>query len=419
MKISKISAREILDSRGKPTVAASCFLSDGIMAEASVPSGASTGQEEAFELRDKDKDRFYGMGVLLAVSNVNDIIGPALVGMDAKDQIKIDKTICKLDGTENKKNLGANATLAVSMVVARAQAFSDEIELFEYLSVKYKGARGGQYKLPTPMFNILNGGKHAKNNVDVQETMIVPVGLKTFEKKLQAGAEIYHILRNELISEGFSVELGDEGGFAPDFKVNEDVFKQVQKAIKESSYSLSSIKISTDIAAGSFYNEKSKTYQLENGALDLDSKRMIKLIKKWVTCYKLFSIEDGLFENDLNWTELTKEIRPAYSIGDDLLTTHPKKIKNAAKKKMANGVIIKPNQIGTISETLKAIKVAQKNKFKVIVSHRSGETADSFIADLAVAVGANFIKSGAPARSERLAKYNRLLKIEEILDNRS
>lgn len=415
MKIEKITAREILDSRGKPTVAASCELSDGSVAEASVPSGASTGTEEAHELRDNDLGRYGGSGVLNAVSNVCDVISPELIGMDARDQLKIDKKLCHIDATPNKSYLGANAILAVSVAVAKAQALSDGLELFEYFRVKYKGAHGKNYRLPTPMFNILNGGKHAENNVDIQETMIVPVGQKTFSKKLRAGAEIYQTLRNELISEGHAVGLGDEGGFAPDLKSNEDVFKYVERAIKETGYSLGSVRIATDIAADSFYHEKTKTYKLEGGARDLDSKRMILLIAKWVKTFNLISVEDGLFEKDPSWTELTLKIKPAYSIGDDLLVTNPAKIKLAARKKMANGVIIKPNQIGTLSETFEAIKIAQKNKFKVIVSHRSGETSDSFIADLAVAVGADFIKSGAPARSERLAKYNRLLKIEELI----
>jgi enolase len=415
MKISSIKAREILDSRGKPTIAASCELTDGSIAEASVPSGASTGTEEAHELRDGDKKRYGGDGVLKAVSNVNDLIAPEILGFDARDQVKIDKKLCRIDGTPNKSYLGANAILAVSLAVAKAQALSDKLELFEYLAVKYRGAHGKNYKLPTPMFNILNGGKHADNNVDIQETMIVPTGPKSFAAKLRAGAEVYQTLRNELLLEGFPVGLGDEGGFAPNFKSNEETFRYIKKAIKETNYSLKSIRISTDIAADSFYSEKSKTYTLNGEGKNLDSGRMILLISRWVKNYDLLSVEDGLFEKDPNWAKLTASIKPSYSIGDDLLVTNSDKIQKAAKNKEANGVIIKANQIGTVTETLGAIKVAQKNKFKVIVSHRSGETSDSFIADLAVATGADFIKSGAPARSERLAKYNRLLKIEEML----
>lgn len=419
MKIKEIRAREILDSRGKPTVAASCELSDGVLAEASVPSGASTGKEEAYELRDGDKKRFFGMGVLSAVSNIEELIAPELVGMEARDQSGIDQRMCKLDGTKNKDYLGANAILAVSLAVARAQAVSDEVELFEYLATKFQGSRDGYGKIPAPMFNILNGGKHADNNIDIQETMIVPLGPKSFAAKLRAGAEIYQSLRNELISEGYEVGLGDEGGFAPSLRTNEDVFRWAERAVREAGYKTSSVRLSTDIAADSFYDKKSKTYRLESDGRDLDSKRMISLIAGWVRSFNLLSVEDGLYEDDPNWNELTTKIKPAYSVGDDLLVTDQEKIEQAAEKKLANGVIIKLNQVGTLSEALEAIRMAQKKNFKVIVSHRSGETSDPFIADLAVAVGANFIKSGAPARSERLSKYNRLLKIEELIDNKS
>ena len=415
MKIEKITAREILDSRGNPTVAATVYLADGVMAEASVPSGASTGATEAVELRDTTAKRFSGQGVMGAVSNIEKIIGPSLVGQDASFQQKIDKIICDLDGTPEKKKLGANATLAVSLAVARAQATSDDLELFEYLSVKYRGSFGKNFALPTPMFNILNGGKHADNNIDIQETMIVPVGLKTFADKLRAGSEIYHALRGSLASEGYETGLGDEGGFAPSLKDNEEVFHYLQSAVTDAGYNLNKIRISLDVAADSLYNPKSNTYILEGGKKDFDAHRFIKLIFSWVKKYHLFSVEDGLAEEDKKWPELTKTIAPALSIGDDLFTTHSDKINEGVKNHLANGVIIKPNQVGTLTEAFQAIKVAQKNKFKVIISHRSGETEDSFIADLAVAVGADFIKSGAPARSERLAKYNRLLKIEEMI----
>jgi len=416
LKIIEITAREILDSRGNPTVAASCILRDGSFAEVGVPSGASTGEKEAVELRDKDSRRFQGLGVLSAVNSVNEKIAPAITGLDAKNQTLIDRTLCELDGSDNKENLGANAILAVSLAVAKAQAISDELELFEYLKVKYNKIHGGKYKLPTPMFNVLNGGKHAENNIDIQETMIVPVGPKTFFKKLQAGSEIYHTLKNNLLSEGYFVGLGDEGGFAPDFKNNEEVFKAVSKAIADAGYKESSIRISLDVAADSLYNKKTKTYQLLGESKDLDSRRMIILLQKWNKKYNFLSIEDGLFENDSKWPELTATIKPTFSVGDDLLVTNSQKIGLAAKNNLANGVIIKPNQVGTLTETLKAIKVAQSNRFKIIISHRSGETTDSFIADLAVAVGADYIKAGAPARSERLSKYNRLAKIEEVLN---
>lgn len=417
MKIADIRAREILDSRGNPTVSALVSLSDGVVAEASVPSGASTGSSEDVELRDQDKKRYAGLGELRAVENVTNIIAPALIGLDAKDQRKIDKTLCDLDGSENKKNLGANAILAVSLAVARAQSLSDNLELFEYLAVKYRGSFGKKFTLPTPMFNVLNGGKHSDNKVDIQEAMIVPTGLMTFADKLRAGSEIYHTLRNNLIGDGYGVGLGDEGGFAPDFAKNDLVFKYLNEAISDSGYNSRKVRIALDVAASSFYDEGSELYTLQDQG-KISSTKLIKLITGWAKKYKLLSIEDGLWERDKSWKELTKEIGPAFSIGDDLLTTHAQKIKKAAAEKLANGVIIKPNQVGTLTETFQAIKEAQKNKFKVIISHRSGETEDSFIADLAVAVGADFIKAGAPARSERLAKYNRLLKIEEIISER-
>jgi enolase len=415
MKIENITAREILDSRGNPTVSATVFLADGIIAEASVPSGASTGETEAIELRDLDKKRYAGQGELRAVANITEIIAPVLIGKDAKDQQKIDQLICELDGTENKRHLGANSTLAVSLAVARAQALSDDLELFEYLGVKYRGSFGKKYQIPTPMFNIVNGGKHAVNNIDIQEAMIVPIGLVSFSDKLMAGSEIYHILKSNLSSSGYSVGLGDEGGFAPELNKNEDIFELLEQAIKDSGYDNKKIRISLDVAASSFYDVDKGSYLLEGGKKTLVSYKMIDLMAGWSKKYQLLSIEDGLSENDPHWTELTSKIKPSISIGDDLFTTHTAKIKEGAKKKMASGVIIKPNQVGTLTETFSAIKAAQKNNFTVIISHRSGETDDSFIADLAVAVGADFIKSGAPARSERLAKYNRLLRIEEII----
>jgi enolase len=415
MKIEKITAREILDSRGNPTVAATVGLADGVVAEASVPSGASTGKTEAVELRDGGT-RFGGQGVQGAVKSINGLINRELTGLDAKDQQKIDKILCDLDGTENKSRLGANSILAVSLAVAKAQALSDDINLFEYLSVKFRGSFGKKYNLPAPMFNIINGGKHASNSLDIQEAMIVPVGLATFAEKLRAGSEIYHTLRASLVSDGYDTGLGDEGGFAPDLKNNEEIFKYLNTAIKTAGYSAKKVRISLDVAADSLYNPKSNTYLLNGDQKDLDSARFLRLLAGWTKDYNLLSVEDGSAEDDKNWAQLTASLRPAFSIGDDLFTTHAAKIKIGAENKLANGVIIKPNQVGTLTETFQAIKMAQKNGFKVIISHRSGETEDSFIADLAVAVGADFIKSGAPARSERLAKYNRLLKIEETIN---
>ena len=416
MKIQKITAREIFDSRGNPTVAASCWLVDGTVAEAAVPSGASTGRDEAFELRDGDPKRFNGLGVLRAIANIEKIISPALIGQDAKDQSGIDKKMIQIDGSENKENLGANSILAVSLAVARAQAIADDIELYEYLGVKFNGAHRKRYYLPTPMFNVINGGKHAENNIDIQETMIVPIIFKSFKEKMRAGVEIYQALKKELFLEGLSVGLGDEGGFAPNLRSNKNVFVYIERAIEEAGYSKNSVRIAIDLAADSLYDSKKKTYLLRAEKKDFDPNRLINILSLWARDYKIFSIEDGLFENDNKWSELTKKIKPTLSIGDDLLVTQKKKIEKAAKEKKANGVIIKLNQVGTLSEAVGAVKEAQKNKLKVIVSHRSGETSDPFIADFAVAAGADFIKSGAPARSERLAKYNRLLRIEEHIN---
>lgn len=439
MRIHVVTSREILDSRGNPTICASCELEDGVIAEASVPSGSSTGEKEAKELRDKNPKRFEGMGELLAVSNVNNIIGPALIHFEGSNQKELDAKLCELDGSPDKSNLGANAILAVSLANARAQAVSAGLELFQYINTLFLGALKRKYTIPTPMFNVLNGGKHAENNVDVQEAMIVPAGLKTFEEKLRAGAEIYHTLKNILINKGYDVGLGDEGGFAPNLGANEEIFSLLESAIKESGYPNAQVKISIDVAASELFMTGGRSdlkpacrqsrdaprsdlpgsggqYYLHDVQSGLSSDAMIKKISDWVEKYHLFSVEDGLSENDSSWGFLTKAITPAISIGDDLFATDPRRIELGAKEKTANGVIIKPNQIGTLTETLEAVKKAKEGKFTVVVAHRSGETEDSFIADLAVAIGADFIKSGAPARSERLAKYNRLSKIEDVLN---
>lgn len=413
MRIHVVSAREILDSRGNPTVCASAELEDGVIAEASVPSGASTGEREAKELRDRDSKRFEGMGELQAVSNVNNIIGPALVHFDGANQRGLDAKLCELDGSKDKSNLGANAILAVSLANARAQAISADLELFQYLNVMFLGALKKKYTIPTPMFNVLNGGKHAENNVDVQEAMIVPAGLKTFEEKLRAGAEIYHVLRNNLINKGYEVGLGDEGGFAPNLRVNEEIFDLLESAIKESGYPGNKISISIDMAASELFS--GGKYHMHDAQTNLSSDEMIEKISGWAGKYNLLSVEDGLDQDDGSWEKLTGGIAPVISIGDDLFATNPAKIEQGAKEKIATGVIIKPNQIGTLSETLEAVRKAKEGGLTVVVSHRSGETEDSFIADLAVAVGADFIKAGAPARSERLAKYNRLSKIEDVI----
>jgi enolase len=415
MKIHHISAREILDSRGNPTISTTVELEDGVIAEASVPSGASTGEGEDVELRDGDTSRFGGLGELAAVKNVNTIIGPALLGLEAAQQIQIDQLMNELDGTKDKSVLGANAILSVSLAVARAEAISEGKELFEYLSRVFTGAMKSKYILPTPMFNILNGGKHAANNVDIQEMMVVPLGLNSFEEKLRSGSEIYHNLKVRLEKGGFSTGLGDEGGFAPDFKNNEEAITEIAAVIEASEYSAEKVRISLDVAASELYDSKKERYLLEKKSKELTAEQMIKKVAGLVKKYNLYSVEDGLAENDQNWSKLSKVISPAISVGDDLFTTNPLRIAEGVEKQWATGVIIKPNQIGTLTETLEAIRKARAGGLKIIVSHRSGETEDTFIADLAVAVGADFIKSGAPARSERLAKYNRLMQIEDYL----
>lgn len=415
MKIHATYAREILDSRGNPTISTTVELDDGVIAEASVPSGASIGSGEDLEIRDNDSDRFGGLGVLSAISNVNNVIGPAILGFEGGNQKLLDEKINLLDDTEKKENLGANAILSVSLANARAQSISCKLELFEYLALLFWGQKKDHFSLPIPMFNVLNGGAHAENNIDIQETMAVPIGFKSFEEKLRSGAEIYHILRNNLINQGLETGLGDEGGFAPVLSSNELVFKLIDTAIAESSYNDSQIKKSIDLAANSVFDIKKNVYLLKNGNQYLGSEELISIISNWVKKYNLLSVEDGLAEKDPNWKKLTAEITPAISIGDDLFVTNPEKIELGSKEMLAGGVIIKPNQIGTLSETFNAVKKAKEGKMKVIVSHRSGETEDSFISDLAVAVEADYIKSGAPARSERLAKYNRLCKIEDVI----
>lgn len=411
MKIKSIEAREILDSRGNPTVATAVELEDGVIAEASVPSGASTGSGEALELRDGDANRFGGLGVLTAVRNVNMVIGPVLLKMDAGAQAEIDQKMLELDGTENKSSLGANAILSVSLAIAKAEALSRNQELFEYLAELYGNKK--KLTLPCPMFNIVNGGAHAENKLDIQEMMVVPVGLKGFEQKLRAGAEIEHLLKTELKNKGFSVGLGDEGGFAPEFTNNEAAIDAVYRVIEDAGYKHNEVRISLDIAATEFAS--GGNYILKADGKSYASLDFIKYLKKLKEKYNLYSIEDGLAEHDENWKKLTQELGPTVSVGDDLFTTNPEKIELGAKEHIATGVIIKPNQIGTLTETLEAVKKAQEGGLTVIISHRSGETEDSFIADLAVAVGAPLIKAGAPARSERLAKYNRLTKIEDLL----
>ncbi|MSN95898.1 phosphopyruvate hydratase [Campylobacter sp. FMV-PI01] len=409
MKIKDIYAFEVLDSRGNPTLKTTTILEDGSVGSAIVPSGASTGKKEALELRDGDKQKFNGKGVLKAISNVNETIAKAIVGLDVFDQNLIDQTMLDLDGTKNYSNLGANATLGVSMAVARAAAKSLNLPLFRYL-----GGINGSI-LPVPMFNIINGGAHANNSVDFQEFMIMPFGFDKFSDALRAAAEIYQNLKTLLDKNGHSTAVGDEGGFAPNLKNNAEPIDLILKAIEKSGYKAGSeIKIALDVAASELY--KDGFYHLEDKKFSSD-----ELIDYYVNLcekYPIFSIEDALDEDDwAGWEKLTKKLGDKIQlVGDDLFVTNEKILLDGINKGVANAILIKPNQIGTITQTLKTIRLAKRNGYQTIISHRSGESEDSFIADLAVAVNAGQIKTGATSRSERNAKYNRLLEIARLND---
>ena len=403
-KIKSIIAREIIDSRGNPTVEAKVLLESGAVGIASVPSGASTGVHEAHELRDADKERFGGKGVLLAVKNINDVICPALLGMDAEKLTEIDSKMLSLDGTKNKSRLGANAILAVSLATARAAANSSKTELYEYLS---KGELGDS---PTPMFNVLNGGAHASNNIDIQEFMIVPHGL-TLEDGMRAGAEIYHTLGRLLKAKGLSTGVGDEGGFAPDLSSDEEAIDLLCLAIKESGYSYDDVGIALDVASSEWYGDGKYILPKRNKVMTDDE--LISYYEELVSRYPIISIEDGLSEDDFEgWKKLTQRLDDKIMlVGDDLFVTNVERLTEGIKLGIANTILIKPNQIGTLSETLNVIDLAKRSGYKVIISHRSGETTDTAIADIAAATHAGFIKSGAPCRGERVAKYNRLTDI--------
>ncbi len=409
-KIVSIKAREVLDSRGNPTVAVDVYLEDGTRGFAMVPSGASTGKFEALELRDGDKNRYRGKGVLKAVKNVNEHIAPRLVGVDVRDQANIDRIMIELDGTKNKSGLGANAILGVSMAVARAAAYAVGLELYRYL--------GGTNAcvLPVPMMNILNGGVHADNNVDFQEYMIVPAGMPSFSEAMRCGSEVYWTLKSVLKEKGLSTGVGDEGGFAPDLSDNEEPIKLIMEAIERAGYTPGKdVYIALDPASSEFY--KDGKYYLESGKKQMDYKDMVEYYESLVEKYPIVSIEDGLAEEDWEgWQYLCERLGGKIRlVGDDLLVTNPERIAKGIELKAINAVLIKLNQIGSVSETLKAIEMTQNASFAAIISHRSGETCDSFIADLSVATNSGLIKTGAPCRSERLAKYNRLLEIEEQL----
>ena len=411
-QITKCTAREILDSRGFPTIEATVFLTDGTVGVASVPSGASTGIYEAHEKRDNDKNRYHGKGVIEAVRSVCKTISPALCGISACEQYELDKILIGLDGTENKSKLGANATLAVSLATARAAANWYHIPLYRYLG----GTNSN--RLPVPMMNILNGGAHASNNVEIQEFMIVPVGFECFSMAMQAGSEVYHTLAKILKKKGLSTAVGDEGGFAPNLENDEQAIELICEAIKEAGYDTDKIKIALDAASSEWYAKEGEYVMPKSGkyySRDLLIDYWCNLVDK----YPLISIEDALDQRDYEgWSSLTARIgNKIMLVGDDLFVTNSKRLTDGIKKKAANAILIKPNQIGTLSETLDVIRKATNAGYKFILSHRSGETEDTTIADIAVAVNSPFIKTGAPCRSERVAKYNRLLRIEASLNS--
>lgn len=406
-RIEKICGREIIDSRGNPTVEATVMLACGAKGRASVPSGASTGVYEAHELRDNDKSRYLGKGVITAVNNINTKIFPALKGLNALNQGGIDRKMLELDGTKNKSELGANAILAVSLAVARAAAKSVGLPLYRYIG----GANG--VMLPVPMMNILNGGAHAKNNIDIQEFMIMPVGAENFAHGLQICCEIYHTLGNIIKQNGGTGGVGDEGGFAPNLEKDEDAIELIISAIEKAGYNTQNVKIALDAAASEWYDENKK-YTLPKRGTVYSSEQLTDYWKHLCEKYPICSIEDGLSEHDWNgWVHLTDKLgKNIQLVGDDLFVTNPERLMHGIEIKAGNAILIKMNQIGTLSETLQAIEIAKRSGYKTVISHRSGETEDTAIADLAVAVNAGQIKTGAPCRSERVAKYNRLLNIE-------
>ncbi len=411
-KIKKVKAREVLDSRGNPTVEADVLLEDNSFGRAIVPSGASTGEKEALELRDNDKSRYMGKGVLKAVNNVNSEIANEITGKSFESQEKLDKTLIDLDGTENKSNLGANAILSVSMAFAKACAISNKLPLYKYLSTDEANI------LPCPMMNILNGGVHADNNVDLQEFMIVPVGTDKFSESLRMGSEIFHNLKSILKSKNLSTAVGDEGGFAPDLSSNKEALDIIVEAIEKAGYTAGkNVFIALDPAASSFF--KNGIYVLEaESPSEKSSDEMIEFYKELVYNYPIISIEDGLDENDWNgWEKLTKELGGKIQlVGDDIFVTNTKLLNEGISKGVANSILIKVNQIGTLTETLEAIKIAKDNNYTSVISHRSGETEDTTISHIAVATGVGQIKTGSVCRSDRIAKYNELLRIEEELN---
>ncbi|HJV20234.1 MAG TPA: phosphopyruvate hydratase [Sediminibacterium sp.] len=411
--IIEVHARQILDSRGNPTVEVDVLTDDGALGRAAVPSGASTGIHEAVELRDNDKKKYVGKGVLKAVKNVNDIIADAIVGFDVSQQAAIDEAMIELDGTPNKGKLGANAILAVSMAVAKAAAEEASLPLFRYIG-------GTNAKtLPIPMMNILNGGAHADNKIDFQEFMIMPVGAPSFSEGLRWGVEIFHTLKGVLKKKGFSTNVGDEGGFAPNIQSNEEAIETVLESIQAAGYKTGSqIVIAMDAANSELWDAKKKKYVFhKSSGKAVSSDELVKFWEKWVKQYPIVSIEDGMAEDDWNgWKALTQAVgSKCQLVGDDLFVTNVERLQQGIDKKIANGLLVKVNQIGTITETINAVSLAQHNGYNTIMSHRSGETEDTTIADLAVALNCGQIKTGSASRTDRMAKYNQLIRIEEML----
>ncbi|MBL7848284.1 MAG: phosphopyruvate hydratase [Cyclobacteriaceae bacterium] len=411
--IESIHARQILDSRGNPTIEVDVVTESGVLGRAAVPSGASTGSREAIELRDGDKKRYLGKGVLKAVANVNDKIAEEVVGISVFEQSLIDKIMCELDGTANKGKLGANAILGTSLAVARAAAVEAGQPLYRYLG----GVNANT--LPVPMMNILNGGSHADNSIDFQEFMVMPIGASTFSEALHMGATVFHTLKKVLHDKGMSTNVGDEGGFAPNLKSNEEAIEVVLKAIEQAGYKPGKdICIALDPAASEFYDSKTKLYHFKKSSgKKLKPQEMAEYWTKWVSKYPIISIEDGMAEDDwAGWKTLTDKVgKKIQLVGDDLFVTNVKILQEGIEKGIANAILIKVNQIGSLTETIDAVNLARKNSYKSIMSHRSGETEDSTIADLAVALNTGQIKTGSASRSDRMAKYNQLLRIEEEL----
>ena len=412
--IVDVVGRELLDSRGNPTVEVDVILESGVLGRAAVPSGASTGEHEANELRDGDKSRYLGKGVQTAVANVNDKIAEHILGLDATDQVGIDKLMLELDGTPNKSNLGANAILGVSLAIAKAAAETLGLPLHQYLG-------GVNSKvLPVPMMNILNGGSHADNNVDLQEFMIVPAGASQFNEALRMGSEIFHHLKKVLKDKGYNTAVGDEGGFAPDLKSNEEAIEVILVAVEKSGYKIGQdIFLALDPASSEYYDKEKSKYILASENKELTAEQMVEFYEDWVAKYPIISIEDGMAEDDWDgWKIMTEKLGEKIQlVGDDLFVTNTQRLSRGIEGNIANSILIKVNQIGSLTETLDAIELANKAGYTAVISHRSGETEDSTIADLAVATNAGQIKTGSASRSDRIAKYNQLLRIEELLDD--